>query len=112
VGPETRAFTANGLRKITLPHRCTAETSTHIFAAANDCCSRSDSNYTISYKWPFGLLTLTPGLNTKVFSKLLMNMSSLKNRTPHNIPLDTALQSVATNGEIPVNLIDLLDNLH
>jgi hypothetical protein len=43
-GRETRAFTANGLTKITLPHGCTAETSTHIFAAANDWFSRSDSN--------------------------------------------------------------------
>jgi hypothetical protein len=33
-GPERRSFMANGLTKITLPHGCTAETDTHIFAAA------------------------------------------------------------------------------
>jgi hypothetical protein len=69
-GPETSALTANGLTKITLPHGCMSETSTHIFAAANDEFSWSDSDYTISYKWPFDPLTLTPGLNTKLFSKL------------------------------------------
>jgi hypothetical protein len=39
-------------------------------------------------------------------------MTSLENRTRHNIPLDRALQAVAANGEIPVNLNDLLDNHH
>jgi hypothetical protein len=111
--PERRAFTANGLTKITLPHGCTAETSMHIFAAANDGFSRSDSDYMIAYVWPFNPLTLTRGLNTKLFSKLLKkNLSSLENRTRHNIPLDRALQAVAANGEIPVNLSDLLDNHH
>jgi hypothetical protein len=64
-GPKTRAFRANSLTKINLPHGCTAEASTHIFAAAADGFSRSYSNYTIAYVWPFYLLTLTPGLNTK-----------------------------------------------
>jgi hypothetical protein len=83
-GRETRAFTANGLTKITLPHGCTAETSMLIFAAADNGFSRSDRNYTISYEWPFDLLTLTPGLNTQVFSNLLQNMSSLENRPRHS----------------------------
>jgi hypothetical protein len=59
-GPETRALSANGPTKITLPHGCTAETSTHILAAADDGFSRSDSDYTIAYVWPFDPLTLTP----------------------------------------------------
>jgi hypothetical protein len=33
---ETKSFTASGLTKITLPNGCTAETDTHIFAAADD----------------------------------------------------------------------------
>jgi hypothetical protein len=112
-GPETRTFTANGLTKITLPHGCTAETSTHIFAAADDGFSRSDSNYKIAYVWPFDPLTLTPGLNTKLFSEILKkNLSSLENSTRHNIPLDRALQAVAAYGEIPVNLNNLLDSHH
>jgi hypothetical protein len=40
-GRETKSFTASGLTKITLPHGCTAETDTHIFAAADDGFSRS-----------------------------------------------------------------------
>jgi hypothetical protein len=72
-GPETRGFTANGLTKITLPHRCTTETDTHIFAAANDGFKRSDNDYTISYVWSFAPLTLTPGLDTKLFSDILKN---------------------------------------
>jgi hypothetical protein len=76
-GPETRAFTANGLKKITLPHGCTAETDTHIFAAADDGFRRSDNDYTISYVWPFDPLTLTPGLDTKLFSDVLKNKTEM-----------------------------------
>lgn len=39
-------------------------------------------------------------------------MSSLENRTRHNIPLDIALKAMAANGEIPVNLNNLLDTHH
>jgi hypothetical protein len=46
-GPETTAFMANGLTKITLPHECMAETSTHIFAEANKGFSRSHSDYSV-----------------------------------------------------------------
>jgi hypothetical protein len=49
---EKKSFTASGLTKITLPHGCTAETDTHIFAAADDGFSRSENEYTISYLWP------------------------------------------------------------
>jgi hypothetical protein len=112
-GPETRAFTANGLIKITLPHGCTAETDTHIFPAADNGFKRSDSDYRISYVWRFDPLTLTPGLDTKLFSDILKkNVSSLENSTRYNIPLEIALQAVAANGEIPVNLNDLLDGHH
>jgi hypothetical protein len=112
-GPETRAFTANGLTKITLPHGCTAETDTHIFAAADDGFKRSDNDYTISYVWLFDPLTLTPGLDTKLFSGILKkNLTSLANNTRHNISLEIALQAVGANGEIPVNLNDLLDGHH
>jgi hypothetical protein len=63
--------------------------------------------------WPFDPLTLTPGLYTKLFGDILKkNLSSLENRTRHNIPLDRALQAVEANGEIPVNLNDLLDGHH
>jgi hypothetical protein len=47
-GPETRAFTANGLTKIPLPLGCTAETDTHIFAAADNGFKRSDSHHMCS----------------------------------------------------------------
>jgi hypothetical protein len=46
---ETKSFTASGLIKITLPNGCTAETDTHIFAAANDGFSRADNEYIVSY---------------------------------------------------------------
>jgi hypothetical protein len=109
-GPETRAFTANGLTKITLPHGCTAETDMHIFAAADDGFKRSDNEYTIPYVWPFDPLTLTPGLDTKLFSDILKkNLTSLANNTRHNIPLEIALQAVGANGAIPVDLNSLLD---
>jgi hypothetical protein len=48
-GPESKSFTASGLTKITLPHGCTAEMDTHIFAAADDGFSRSENEYTVSY---------------------------------------------------------------
>jgi hypothetical protein len=112
-GPETRAFTANGLYKITLPHGCMVETSMHIFTATDNWFSRSDSNYTIAYVCPSDPMTLTPRLNTKLFSEILMkNLSSLENSTRHNTPLDRALQAVAAKGAIPSNLKDLLDNHH
>jgi hypothetical protein len=94
-GPETRSFTASGLTKITLPQGCTAETDTHIFAAADDGFSRSENDYTISYVWPFDPSTLTPGLDTKKFSDILKrNLTRLANNTRHNIPLEIALQAV------------------
>jgi hypothetical protein len=86
-GPETQSFTENGLTKITLPHGCTDETDTHIFAAVDNGCSRSENDYTISYVWPFNPLTLTLGLDTKRFSDILKkNLTSLANNTRHNIP--------------------------
>jgi hypothetical protein len=112
-GPETRLFTASGLTKITLSHGCTAETYTHIFAAADDGFSRSENDYTISYVWPFEPLTLTPGLDTKRFSDILKkNLTSLANNTRHNIPLEIALQAVGANGEVPVDLNSMLDGHH
>jgi hypothetical protein len=93
-GPETRAFTPNGLTKIILPHGCTAETDTHIFAAADNGFKRSDNDYTILYVWPCDPLTLTLGLDTKLFTDILKkNLTSLANNTRHNIPLEIALQS-------------------
>jgi hypothetical protein len=46
-GPESKSFTASGLTKITLPHGRTAETDTHIFAAADDGFSRLENEYTV-----------------------------------------------------------------
>jgi hypothetical protein len=39
-------------------------------------------------------------------------LSSLANNTRHNIPLEIALQAVGANGEILVNLNNLLDGHH
>jgi hypothetical protein len=112
-GPETQAFRANSLTKITLPHGCTADTDTHIFAATDDRFKRSDNDYTISYVWPFDPLTLTPGLDTKLFSDILKkNLTSLTNNTGHNLPLEIALQAVGANGQIPVDLNSWLDGHH
>jgi hypothetical protein len=112
-GPVTILFTANGLTKITLPHGCTAETDTHIFAAADDKFSRYENDFTISYVWPFDLLTLSPGLDTEQFSDILKkNLTSLANNTRHNIPLEIALQAVGANGKVPVDLNSLLDGHH
>jgi hypothetical protein len=103
-GPETRSFTANGLTKITLPNGCTDETDTHIFAAADDKFRRSENDYTILYVWLFNLLTLTPGLDTKLFSDILKkNLTSHVNNTRPNIPLEIALQAVGANGAVPVD---------
>jgi hypothetical protein len=43
---------------------------------------------------------------------LKKNLTSLANNTRPNIPLEIALQAVGANGEIPVNLNDLLDGHH
>jgi hypothetical protein len=81
-GGETKLFTASGLTKITLPHGCTAETDTHIFAAADDGFSRSENDYTVSYVWPFDPLMLTPGLDTKKCSDIIKrNLTRLANNT-------------------------------
>jgi hypothetical protein len=94
-GRETKSFTASGLTKITLPHGCTAETDTHIFAAADDDFSRSENDYTVSYVWPFDPSTLKPGLDTKKFSDIIKrNLTRLANNTRHNIPLEVALQAL------------------
>jgi hypothetical protein len=112
-GPETRLFTASGLTKITLPHGCTAQTDTHIFAAADDGFSRSDNDYTISYVWPFDPSTLTPGLDTKRFSDILKrNLTRLTNNTRHNIPLEIALQAVGATDGVPMDLNGVLDGHH
>jgi hypothetical protein len=112
-GPETRSFTASGLTKITLPHWCTAETDTHIFAAADDGFSRSENDYTISYVWPFDPSTLTPGLDTKRFSDILKrNLTSLANNARHNIPLEIALQAVGATDGVPMDLNSVLDGHH
>jgi hypothetical protein len=112
-GPETRSFTASGLTKITLPHGCTAETDTHIFAAADNGFSRSENDYTISYVWPFDLSTLTPGLDTKKFSPILKrNLTMLANNTRHNIPLEIVLQVVGATDGVPMDLNGVLDGHH
>jgi hypothetical protein len=63
--------------------------------------------------WPFDPLTLTPGLDTKLFSDILKkNLTSLANNTRHNIPLEIALQAVGANRAVPVDLNSLLDGHH
>jgi hypothetical protein len=90
-----------------------SETDTHIFAAADNGFRRSDNDFTISYVWPFDPLTLTPGLDTKLFSDILKkNLTRLANNTRHNIPLEIALQAVGANVAIPVDLNSLLDGHH
>jgi hypothetical protein len=110
---ETKSFTASGLTKITLPNRCTAETDTHIFAAADDGFDRAENDYIVAYVWPFDPLTLTPGLDTKKFSEILRrNLTNLANNTRHNIPLEIALQAVGAEYGVPMNLNEVMDNLH
>jgi hypothetical protein len=112
-GRETKSFTASGLTKITLPHGCTAETDTHIFAAADDGFNRSENNYTVSYVWPFDPLTLTPGLDSKKFSDIIKrNLTRLANNTRHNIPLEVALWAVGAEYGVPLNMNDVLDQHH
>jgi hypothetical protein len=63
--------------------------------------------------WPLDPLTLTPGLDTKLFSDILKkNLTSLANNTRHNILLEIALQAVGANGAVPVDLNSLLDGNH
>jgi hypothetical protein len=57
---ETKSFTASGLTKITLPNGCSAETDTHIFAAADDGFDRAKDDYIVAYVWRFDPLTLLP----------------------------------------------------
>jgi hypothetical protein len=110
---ETKLFTASGLTKITLPNGCTAETDTHIFAAADYGFDRAENDYIIAYVWPFDPLTLTPGLDTKKFSEILRrNLANLANNTRHNIPLEIALQAVGAEYGVPMNLNEVLDNHH
>jgi hypothetical protein len=112
-GWETKSFTASGLTKITLPHGCTAETDTHIFAAAVDGFSRSEKDYTVSYVWPLDPSMLTPGLDTKKFSDIIKrNLTGLENKTRHNIPLEAALRAVGAEYGVPLNMNDVLDKHH
>jgi hypothetical protein len=112
-GTETKLFTASRLTKITLPHGCTAETDTHIFAAADNGFSRSENECTISYVWPFDPSTLTPGLDTKKFSDILKrNLTRLANNTRHNIPLEVALQAVGATDGVPMDMNGVLDGHH
>jgi hypothetical protein len=112
-GPESKSFRASGLTKITLPRGCTAETDTHIFAAADDGFSRSENEYTVSYVWPFDPSTLTPGLDTKKFSDIIKrNLTRLANNTRHNIPLEVALRAVGAECGVPLNMNDVLDQHH
>jgi hypothetical protein len=112
-GPETKSFTASRLTKITLPHGCTAETDTHIFAAADDGFSRSENEYAVSYVRPFDPSTLTPGLDTKKFSDILKrNLTRLANNTRHNIPLEVALQAVGATDGVPFDMNGVLDGHH
>jgi hypothetical protein len=112
-GRETKSFMASRLTKITLPHGCSAETDTHIFAAANDGFSRSENDYTVSYVWPFDPSTLTPGLDTKKFSDIIKrNLTRLANNTRHNIPLEVALRTVGAEYGVPLNMNDVLDEHH
>jgi hypothetical protein len=110
---ETKSFTASGLTKITLPNGCTAETDTHIFAAADDGFRRAKNEYIVPYVWPFDPSTLTPGLDTKKFSDIIRrNLTTLANNTRHNIPLEIELQAVGAEYGVPMNLNDVLDNHH
>jgi hypothetical protein len=110
---ETKSFTASGLTKITLPNGCTAETDTHIFAAADDGFDRAENDYIVADVWPFDPLTLTPGLDTKKFSEILRrNLTNLSNNTRHNIPLEIALQAVGAEYGVPMNLNEVLNNHH
>jgi hypothetical protein len=112
-GPESKSFTASGLTKITLPHGCTAETDTHIFAAADDGFSRSENEYTVSYVWLFDPSTLMPGLDTNKFSDIIRrNLTRLANNTRHNIPLEVALRAVGAEYGVPLNMNDVLDEHH
>jgi hypothetical protein len=112
-GPESKSFTASGLTKITLPHGCTAETDTHIFAAADDGFTRSENEYTVSYVWPFDPSTLTPGLDTKKFSDIIRsNLTRLANNTRHNIPLEVALRAMGAEYGVPLNMNEVLDEHH
>jgi hypothetical protein len=112
-GPESKSFTASGLTKITLQHGCTAETDTHIFAAADNGFSRSENEYTVLYMWPFDPSTLTPGLDTKKFSDIIRrNLTRLANNTRHSIPLEVALRAVGAKYGVPLNMNDVLDEHH
>jgi hypothetical protein len=107
---DTKSFTASGLSKITLPNGCSAETDTHIFAAADDGFNRAETDYIVAYVWPFDPLTLTQGLDTKKFSEILRkNLTDLANNTRHNIPLEVALQAVGAEYGVPMNMNQILD---
>jgi hypothetical protein len=110
---ETKSFTASGLTKITLPNGCTAETDTHIFAAADDGFRRAENKYIVAYVWPFDPSTLTPGLDMKKFSDIIRrNLTNLGNNTRHNIPLEIPFQAVWAEYGVPMNLNNVLDNHH
>jgi hypothetical protein len=96
-----------------LPNGCSAETDTHIFAAADDRFDRAETDYIVAYVWPFDPMTLTPGLDTKKFSEILRrNLTNLANNTRHNIPLEIALQAVGAEYGVPMDLNQVLDNHH
>jgi hypothetical protein len=106
---DTKSFTASGLSKIILPNGCSAETDTHILAAADDGFDRAETDYIVA----FDPLTLMPGLDRKKFSEILRrNLTKLANNTRPNIPLEVALQAVGAEYGVPMELNQVLDNHH
>jgi hypothetical protein len=71
-----------------------AETDTHVFAAADNFFSRDVHEYLVAYTWPFDVLDLAHGLDTKALMGIMDRLGDLNNRTHHNMPLEKALAAV------------------
>lgn len=109
-GPATTTFTVHGLQRIQLPFGCTAETDTHVFAAADDSFSRDLEEYSIAYDWPFDVHHLTKGLNTSALRLLFDRLGDLDNRTLHTLPLIDALEQVRDSTSVPPDFRQMVDN--
>ena len=64
------AFTVNGLKKVTIPFGCWAETDTHRFTAADHSLSRTADTFSLSYDWETPISLLTRNLNITAFAEL------------------------------------------
>ena len=90
------AFTVNGLKKVTIPFGCWAETDTHRFTAADHSLTRQEDTFSVSYDWETPIGLLTRNLNLTAFVSLHNESSALVGQVDNAISLNHAAAMVET----------------